>query len=786
MPSAEPGGSAGLAPAPAPRSARVPRHRVPDAMLAGAVYFALMAAVFPLLRVVNPGLWTLGALVAPALVLAAGALARRLAAPPLGVTATETGTWLVLITLLFLRDTAFLGVIPMPASIGEASDLVQSAFARIISGAAPLDASTPLSFLIVACVGALAIVIDHVVITARMPLLAAVGLISVSLIPAIAVPTDVDVFAFVLLAVSVLLLLRTETRGREQAAARAAARSAARQGRDGSVAAAAAGIGAIGVIVALVAAPLLPAATPGGAGLGGTLNSIDPTLQLGSDLRRPANTEVLQLSTDATSAPYLRAATLSSFDGKVWRPDTGRLYPLAEVGAFAPLGVDADVRVIQYKTEIRIANLVSTWLPVAYPATRVSGLSGDWGALPGNRTVVGTNTNTSGQVYTVISRVPRPTLEQIEAAHSEGVAVTDSDQSLPLSTPQIVVRTAVQVTASATTDYDKLIAMQDWFRSGAFRYSLRAPVEQGFDGTGVDAVAKFLEVREGYCIHFASAFALMARTLGMPSRIVVGYLPGTPSTDPATHKTVYTVMSAQLHAWPEVYFAGIGWVPFEPTNSLGTPTAFTPAADSGISTGGKDVGATPAPSSSARPSARPLPGNADNSDSQGGSASAIVRPGPWLATAVAIVLLLAAPALVREFRRRDQLGGARGGDAVAAWRGVQDTAIDLGLTAPAGESPRSFGLRMIAVGGAPDEPTWVLIEAIERASYSPYRERFGPDLDDALVAVRAGMLAHADRSQRVLAVLAPRSLVVRPGSQYAAGRVRGGRGEPRRGAGRAR
>lgn len=771
MSSAERRGAA----APPPRhgvAADAPR-RTPDAMLAGAAFLSLMAAVFPLVRVVDPDLWTMGAIVVAALVLAAGALARRLSAPPLGVTATETAVWLVLVTLLFLRDTAFLGVLPLPASIGQASDLVHSAFAHIVSGSAPLTAGAPLSFLIVASVGALAIVVDHVVITARMPLLAAVGLIAVSLIPAIAVPADVDVFAFVLLAASVLLLLRTETRGREQAAARAAARAAVRHGREGSVAAAAAGIGAIGVVVALVAAPLLPSAAPGGAGLGGTLNSIDPTLQLGADLRRPANTEVLQLTTDATSAPYLRAATLSSFDGKVWRPDTGRLYPLAQPGAFAPLGVGADVRVIQYRTDIRIANLVSTWLPVAYPATAVSGLSGNWGALPGNRTVVGTNTNTSGQHYSVTSRVPRPTLEQIEAAHSEGVAVTDSDQSLPLSTPEIVVRTAVQVTAGATTDYDKLIAMQNWFRSSEFRYSLRAPVEQGFDGTGVDAVAKFLQVREGYCIHFASAFALMARTLGMPSRIVVGYLPGTASTDATAHKTVYTVMSTQLHAWPEVYFAGIGWVPFEPTNSLGTPTAFTPASESGVDPGGKDVGATPAPSSSARPSGRPPVDSTDDGGSQASSASAIVRPGPWLATALAILLVLAAPALVREFRRRDQHAGARGGDAVAAWRGFQDTAIDLGMTVPAGESPRSFGLRMVAAGGAPDEATWVLIEAIERASYSPYRERYGPDLDDALVAVRTGMLGRADRAQRVLAVLAPRSLVVRPGSQYAAGRARG-------------
>ena len=107
----------------------------------------------------------------------------------------------------------------------------------------------------------------------------------------------------------------------------------------------------------------------------------------------------------AVSPEFAVAVKLNSADFQRGGFDADDALRVIEM--LAPLGVDADVRVIQYKTEIRIANLVSTWLPVAYPATRVSGLSGDWGALPGNRTVVGTNTNTSGQVYTVISRVPR-------------------------------------------------------------------------------------------------------------------------------------------------------------------------------------------------------------------------------------------------------------------------------------------------------------------------------------------------------------------------------------------
>src|SRR5690606_4708576 len=91
----------------------------------------------------------------------------------------------------------------------------------------------------------------------------------------------------------------------------------------------------------------------------------------------------------------------------------------------------------------------------------------------------------------------------------------------------------------------------------------------------------FLDARSGYCIHFAGAFALMAQALDMPVRIVVGYLPGRLTDDKRGDDSIYVVSSDQLHAWPEVRFNGIGWVPFEPTASLGDPTGFLPAATDG-------------------------------------------------------------------------------------------------------------------------------------------------------------------------------------------------------------
>src|SRR5690606_31356314 len=123
----------------------------------------------------------------------------RLAA--IAVSLIEAAVWVVFVSLVFLRDTALLWMIPTPETITrQVPRLVGVASEEIALGAAPLEAGVALSFLIVATTGLLTIVIDHVVLTARMPLLAAIGLIAVSLIPAIAVPSDLDVMAFVLLA----------------------------------------------------------------------------------------------------------------------------------------------------------------------------------------------------------------------------------------------------------------------------------------------------------------------------------------------------------------------------------------------------------------------------------------------------------------------------------------------------------------------------------------------------------------------------------------------------------
>ncbi|WP_258027477.1 DUF3488 and transglutaminase-like domain-containing protein [Microbacterium sp. BH-3-3-3] len=752
---------------------RSPRRRRDATLLSIGLFVALAAAMLPAFSVIAPGSWVAGAAGLSAAVLAAGLGVRLARLPALAASLVEVVVWVVLLTAMFGRPTALLGLIPTPATVASVPGLLDAAAEEIRVGVAPVSAATGLSFLLVAAFGALAIVLDHVVLTARMPLLAGVGLVAVSLIPTIAIPSDVDVWSFVVLAAALLFLLRIDTRARVQADPVA---RRPRTPRRVGASATALGVAAVAVIVAVVATPLLP--QPGlrfaSGGTGGVGTTINPNLELGNDLRQPRDVDVLSVRTTAPSAPYLRAVTLSRFDGSVWQPDSSDTVPVRDdAPVFDPLVVDGEIAVADWTTDIDVDQLDSPWLPVPYPASTVTGLQGDWLGMPQNRTVVSRSGSTRDQVYEVQSTVARPTLEQIRARPVGGGNLGDAVRTLPANVPAIIGDTAREVTAGTQNPYDALIALQTWFRSSEFRYSLDAPVDSGFDGAGLDAVADFLQVRAGYCVHYASAFAVMARTLDMPSRIVVGYLPGSATGTPSDGRTTFVVSSSQLHAWPEVYFEGIGWVPFEPTNSLGVPTNFASSSPNGAS----NAPATPqqdAATPGAQPSTAPSQdGPVDVGDQDGvGTGAAAGRGAAWVPAALAgllVVLLAATPAVVRLVVRRRRLHAARAGDAVAAWTALREDAVDLGIPSPAAESPRAFAARLVADHGADADALDLLRAALEQVSYAgeAVDPSAGAGLSDAVDRARVTLAAAASRPRRLGARLVPRSLLVRPGAASA-------------------
>lgn len=131
--------------------------------------------------------------------------------------------------------------------------------------------------------------------------------------------------------------------------------------------------------------------------------------------------------------------------------------------------------------------------------------------------------------------------------------------NLPDSLPRRVIDLAETWMAEAETAYDKAIALEDNLRSYPYNLDVPAPPE------GQDVVAYFLfDLQEGYCDYYATSMAVMARAVGLPARLAIGYARG--NYDSANQR--YIVTEANAHSWVEIYFPNIGWVPFEPTAGL--------------------------------------------------------------------------------------------------------------------------------------------------------------------------------------------------------------------------
>jgi transglutaminase-like putative cysteine protease len=167
-----------------------------------------------------------------------------------------------------------------------------------------------------------------------------------------------------------------------------------------------------------------------------------------------------------------------------------------------------------------------------------------------------------GLSYTVESVVPRYDVARLRAADEPPTGdIAERYLALPAAFPAELVDQARGITAGATTRYDRAIALQDWFRS--FTYDRSFPA-----GSSHNDMQEFLAQRRGYCEQFAGTFAAFARVVGLPSRVAVGFTPGERGDDGR-----YYVQGRHAHAWPEIYFAGVGWVPFEPTPGRGNAAA---------------------------------------------------------------------------------------------------------------------------------------------------------------------------------------------------------------------
>ena len=650
------------------------------------------------------------------------------------------------LTIVYAGSEARAGVIPTGASTAYLVDLVRSALetARVSVPPAPVDTA------VIACLATIValtvVVVDVVVVTLRRPALVGLVLLGLYMAPVSLLAGNVPVTAFLPGAIGYVFLLAAEQRDRLSHWGRQITSAGSLlAGREPSTPAVTSlvsagrrvGFGAVALAVVLpVLVPTLPRTLLGdgpltvdggasGSGGDGRVEVENPMLDLKRNLDGQSDSVLLTLQTDDPSPGYLRIAALDEFTGSSWQPgerpdDTS--VDLDQVPVIPGLGSDVPrtrfAYDVQFTTEFQ-----STWLPTTYPLTGVQA-NGDWGidATQLDVSARDDDVETPGTSYRFTSFQVTPSREQLEQADDLPTAL-EPYVALPDDLPDQIGTLAREVTAGRELPVDQALALQSWFREDdRFRYSLdRAP------GDSMDTVVDFLtESRVGYCEQFAASMALMARSLGIPARVGVGFL----SPEPVADGEGYYYSGTDMHAWPELYFDGVGWLRFEPTPSERTgerapsyDSAADPESDDPTATTGPTTGSAQDPElrTPLGPEATAAAGGRGGGD--GGGPTAMLWTGLGL---LALLALAVTPRLVRaEVRRRRW---AAGGDAAEpAWAELRDGTVDLGLAFDDRATLRTAGqgLRAHLAGDA------AAVDALNRLVIRVERARFAPAGRDA-------------------------------------------------------
>jgi transglutaminase-like putative cysteine protease len=463
---------------------------------------------------------------------------------------------------------------------------------------------------------------------------------------------------------------------------------------------------------------------------------LSPLVDIRSRLVNRRNT--LMFTGSTAVARYWRATGLSEFDGTVWGLPDRRLEPAN--GTLNPARDDAQV----VQQRITISRYRGELIPAAFMPLEVAQDGLLWLADT-DTLLVDDDEIQEGDTFNLSSDVSVPSPELLRSTTATSPPSADF-LALPDSVPDVARLLAAEVTAGQPTAYDQALALQNWFRDN-FEYDLTVQ-----SGHGDDAISAFLRIRRGYCEQFAGTFAVMARSIGLPSRVAVGYTSGELRED-----GLYYVLGRNAHAWPEVWFDGVGWVLFEPTPGRGAPgsesvTGVQSAQDTTPAESGPAGPAGPAPSTTIN---QATPTTERDPLGPGGLTTPTVPVGVapgggggsggfgWalLAIAFAIAWIAAMPALVRRVTRS---GDTPTEQVISAWHGTVGALRLAGAPSPDGATPIEYAAKVEKQVPVDYRSLLELARFVTRAIYSP--AGVGEP-----AALRAAVLrTHLDQSTREL------------------------------------
>jgi transglutaminase-like putative cysteine protease len=716
--------------------------------MSGLMLVAILAALGGLGSVLTGVAWWFAAGGFAAIVLLAAAVVRGIARHRLWATLAGFLAGVFSLTLFFAPTDAIFGVLPTFETLGDLQKLQNAGLDSIATQQVPADAVTGIVYLVCLGVAGIAVAMDALAFAVRAPALTGIPLLVLLLVPGIVAANLADAFFFALTAAAwlAILLVRSRPAGRR----------------------AAVWIGAAALVAALILPIALPRVDAGVAASGGGASlstGINPIITLGDDLRQGDEKLAISYTTTEQGGEYLRLAALDDFTGSTWKPSAATIDPANDIGAIGPVpGLEAGVAALSVTSTVNVANILTRWLPVPYAPRSIDGVIGAWAWDADALSIRTDRSNARNQHYEVHSLQIAPTIEQLVTAGTTVAPGLERYLVVPADLPAIVATTAAQVVGNAATNYDKAIALQGYFTGGLFTYSEDAPVKQGYDGSGASVLAAFLTAKSGYCVHFSSAMASMARTLGIPARVAVGFTPGSAVKTEGSELPEYRVTTHDLHAWPELYFSGVGWVRFEPTPGRGVAPAFAPLSIDDPATPNVDESKPvppPTPTAAATAAATPAPGitkaPATADPATAPDAAPPTPPSPWVFI-VPIAVLLSLPFLVRAFRRQRRIGRLDAGSALAGWEELRDTADDLGLRTSDARTPRQLGVDLAAHLDDDGAAALARLRASLESEAFAHPEGGAPPGADDLRAVLRALRRDAGLAKRIAATLLPRSL----------------------------
>ena len=345
------------------------------------------------------------------------------------------------------------------------------------------------------------------------------------------------------------------------------------------------------VLVGALAAPRTPGATAApvidvrGGGDGSTpRNAISPLVDIQARLVNQTDTELFRVTSTVPS--YWRLMALDLFENDRWRLERGFDEAAGELPRSED-SVDAAAQTLSSQT-FEVTSLAADWVPAAFdPIAADSQLDLLFDPVSSTLLLADEQDELAGLSYGITSRIPQTDGATANPASRQPIPADIAARftQLPPDFSPEVERIARQITEDATSPYEQSLALQNWLRS--FTYDVEVAAGHSFN-----RIEDFLALRRGYCEQFATTFGAMARSLGIPARVAVGFTTGDPTQNPGE----YVVRGRHAHAWPEVYLAGVGWTHFEPTPGRGNPATTavnTIVGDQDLSPGIDEPSTTP-------------------------------------------------------------------------------------------------------------------------------------------------------------------------------------------------